>query len=790
MSGEREPAKSESEAEAEAETETETEGPTTEGPTTETEGPTTEAETEPEGAMSETDWTSVEGAKPGAWGRWAAQVAGAAVLLVLGLGVGRWTAPRGAPTEAAQAGGKQEPTTWTCSMHPQIRSPKPGDCPLCGMDLIPADEGGGVGLRELRLSEAAAALAEIETTPVRRQAATREVRLVGKVDYDETRLSFITAWIPGRLDRMYVDYTGTPVRKDDHLVEIYSPELLSAQEELLQAIEARRTLAESESRLMLETANQTVKSAREKLRLWGLRADQIAEIERSGRTSDHVTVRAPSGGVVVHKNKNVGDYVTTGERVYTIADLSQVWIQLDAYESDLAWIRYGQRVRFVTEAYPGVSYEGQVVFVDPVLSGKTRTVKVRLNVRNEDGRLKPGMFVRATLEAPLQAEGQTLDPSLVGKWICPMHWSVIKDEASSCDECGMPLVRAETLHGERQAAGELPLVVPASAVLWTGARSLVYLRVEGEEPTFRGQEVVLGPRAGDLYVIRAGLEEGQRVVTRGAFKIDSAIQLEARPSMMLPPEEGREVERLPAPPELLAALRPVYAGYLTVQEALADDDLPAAQRAARALHEELRKIDHAIVPKEGHVVWMREAKRLRDASLGVAEGAGLPAARAAFYPLSLALLEVERRFGHDEGILREAYCPMARDDQGAPWLQRGEVIDNPYFGASMLRCGQIRAAFPGRTEAPPRPEEPATPAPTGEPAREHEHREPAPAPSPTPPPSPVPTPAATPPPPAPTPSPQPAAEVWTCPMHPKVRRSGPGECPSCGMRLRKQGGGR
>ncbi|MCA8920726.1 MAG: efflux RND transporter periplasmic adaptor subunit [Planctomycetes bacterium] len=648
---------------------------------------------EPEGAAEAPTPPPAPRRHPAAW------VGGALALLLVGLLLGRWTSPAAPTAGAGDPAPAAQPTEWTCSMHPQIRSPTPGTCPICGMDLIPVGGGGDdLGPRELRLSPGAVTLAEVETEPVRRQDVARQVRMVGKVDFDETRLNYITAWIPGRLDRMYVDYTGTLVRKDDHLVQLYSPQLLSAQEELLQALKARQTFRDGSSKLMLETAEQTVRSSREKLRLWGLGLDQIEEIERSGQTSDHVTIRAPIGGIVVHKNKNTGDYVNTGERVYTIADLSRVWIQLDAYESDLPWVRYGQTVRFETESYPGVPFEGRVVFVDPVLSGDTRTVKVRLNVDNSTGRLKPGMFVRAVLQASLQAEGQTLDPSLVGKWICPMHWDVIHDAQGACDQCGMPLVRAESLHLTGDPGAELPLVVPASAVLWTGVRSLVYLKLPGDEALFRGQEIVLGPRAGDFYVVRSGLDEGDVVVTQGAFKLDSALQIEARPSMMLPPEGQREAQAHDAPPAFLAALDPVYAGYLAVQEALAGDDLQAARTAAEGLVTQAQGVDMSLVTGTGHVAWMGLAKRLRDGGGAVAAADTIAAARVAFVELSAATLDLERQFGHAAGVLREAYCPMARDNEGASWLQRGEEVLNPYFGSSMLRCGEVRATFPAKGE--------------------------------------------------------------------------------------------
>ncbi|MDY7011805.1 MAG: efflux RND transporter periplasmic adaptor subunit, partial [Planctomycetota bacterium] len=428
---------------------------------------------------------------------------------------------------------------WTCSMHPNVRRFQPGKCPICGMDLIKAEDSGGerVSPRRFTTSESAKALMDIETAAVERKFVTAEIRMVGKIDYDETLLSYITAWVPGRLDRLFVDYTGIPVRKGDHMVELYSPELLSAQAELLQAIEAVRNLDKSDVSIVRETTEATVIAAREKLRLWGLSPEQVAEIEKRGKASDRITINAPSGGIVVHKHVRQGMYVNTGTRIYTIADLSQVWVKLDAYESDLIWIRYGQKAEFTSIAYPGETFTGAISFIDPVLNVKTRTVKIRVSAPNKAGKLKPEMFVKAVVRAQVAAGGKVMEPELAGKWICPMHPSVIKTLAGKCDICGMDLVRTESLGyvSVDSSKADKPLVIPASAALVTGNRAVVYVEVPGtDKPTFEGREVLLGPRAGDYYIVRSGLKEGQRVVTRGNFKIDSAMQIQAKPSMMSP----------------------------------------------------------------------------------------------------------------------------------------------------------------------------------------------------------------------------------------------------------------
>lgn len=432
-------------------------------------------------------------------------------------------------------------TIWTCAMHPQIRLPEPGQCPICGMDLIPVITGGEEmeGMRRLTMPETARKLAEIRVSPVERKFVTAEIRMVGKVDFDETRLGYITAWIPGRIDRLFVDYTGIGVKKGDHMVSIYSPEVLSTNAELLQAIEAVTALDRSESGLMKKTAVATVESARERLRLWGLSEEQIKEIENNPTPSDQITIYSPMSGIVIHKNAVEGMYVTTGTRIYTIADLSHLWVQLDAYESDMIWLRYGQDVEFTTEADPGEIFRGKISFIDPFLNEQTRTIKLRVDVDNPEGKLKPGMFVRAIVKTEVAAAGKVMDPDLAGKWICPMHPSVVRDKAGDCPICGMPLVTTESLGYVSSDKPAAPLVIPVTAALKTGKRAVVYVEAdETEKSTFEGREIVLGPRVGDYYIVRSGLQEGEMVVTNGNFKIDSAIQIEAKPSMMMPEGGG------------------------------------------------------------------------------------------------------------------------------------------------------------------------------------------------------------------------------------------------------------
>jgi Cu(I)/Ag(I) efflux system membrane fusion protein len=386
--------------------------------------------------------------------------------------------------------------------------------------------------RSLTLSETAKKLAEIAVEPVERKFVTKEIGITGKIDYDETMLKYIAARFAGRLERLYVDYTGITVKKGEHLVDIYSPDLITAQEELLQSLR----LMKGTTGTLQKTAKETIESAKEKLELWGLSLEQIKDIERRGKTLNRLTIYSPISGVVVEKNAIEGMYVKTGTNIYTIAGLSRLWLKLDAYESDLIWLHYGQKVEFEVEAYPGELFYGRISFIDPVLNEKTRTVKLRVNVDNSDGRLKPGMFTRAIIRSKLDSRGKILDTELSGKWISPMHPEIIKEMPGKCDICGMPLVRAEDLgFVKSDIDAEPPLVIKVSAPLITGKRAVVYIQDPyKEQPTYNGREIMLGPRAGDYYIVRSGLEEGELVVVNGNFKIDSALQIMAKPSMMNP----------------------------------------------------------------------------------------------------------------------------------------------------------------------------------------------------------------------------------------------------------------
>lgn len=609
---------------------------------------------------------------------------GNALLIILAFLIGRWTVsppsePNGPQSHANHSTGSTDPATWTCAMHPQIQQPQPGKCPICGMDLIPLkkDSGSQQGPRTLTMSESSKALADIQTTLIEKRFPEAEIRLVGKLEYDETKVKSLTARFPARIDELFVNFNGVSVKEGYHLARVYSPELLTAQSELLSAYRFSPT-------------SSSTRAAKEKLRLWDLRPEQIEAIIESDQAKDHFELKAPMSGVVVSKNVNEGDYLKTGQALFKIVDLSELWLKLDAYESDLSWLRFGQSIAFSVESYPGTDFQGRIAFIEPGIDQKTRTVSVRVNVPNEEGKLKPGMFARAIAHSKVAQAGKVYAPEFAGKWISPMHPEIVRDAPGLCDICGMDLVPAEQLGYVQDLDETPPLVVPASAVLRTGNRAVVYIEVPNtENPTFEGREIEIGPRAGDIFVVVSGLQEGERVVTNGAFKIDSSLQILAKPSMMNPeggvPAPGHNHGKANEANESannqtiieidtnIATL--IMDPYFELQAAFAGDDLESARTAIMRMFE---ATSHSgTLPNKLHEML---------------EAPSLEVVRPGFETLSNAIaLTVKSNPSFFEGAVLQMHCPMAFDGKGASWLQREEPLLNPYFGATMLNCGTMQA---------------------------------------------------------------------------------------------------
>jgi len=610
--------------------------------------------------------------------------------LVVGVVVRGYVSPR---TDGSATTTTVAPATaaeYTCSMHPQIRQSKPGRCPICGMDLIPVrteDDQASSGVWRVTLSPAAQARAQIETALVERRFVPVSVPLTGKVVLDETRLAYITTRVPGRLDKLYVDYTGVNVKQNDHLVYLYSQELYVLQAEYL---------------IALRSGQKGSSAGRDRLLLAGLTEQQVSELERTGEPQLYETIYSPLSGTVVEKNGVEGMYVDVGTRIFTVADLSKLWVLLDAYESDLPWLRYGQTATFTTEAYPGVVFTGRVAFIAPVVDEMTRTVHVRLNVDNPRGALKPGFLVRAAVNATVAGTGQVIEPDLVHKWMCPMHPEVVRDGPAACPLCGMPLASVATLGYVEPTTNVAPLIIPATAPLITGKRAVVYVADPLTNGVYEGREIVLGPRANDFYLVDSGVREGERVVVNGSFQIDSTLQIRAQRSMMTPASASATAvgattttadaasARLTVPPAFHAQLAQVLSAYLAMHQALSADDLTVARTQARQASTALTSVDMSALDRAAHAVWMPLETALRAAFDDAVAAKDLATARRAYHAASQNIITAVRRFGTGRAdALHLVHCPMAFDNTGADWLQADAEIANPYFGAAMLRCGEI-----------------------------------------------------------------------------------------------------
>lgn len=470
---------------------------------------------------------------------------------------------------------------YTCSMHPQVRLDQPGNCPICEMPLIPAASATTAAGEPpmLQLSEHAVSMASVETVAIEHRPLSRDLRAVGRIEYNESSLATITPRVDGFAERLFVSFTGVEIRKGDHLAEVYSPELLVAQQELLIALQAGSG----------GDGNSLAEVAKTKLRLLGLTEQQVTDLVEKKQTTDRVTLYSPISGTVIEKSIVEKASFKAGDALYRIANLDSVWVYLEIYEYDLPWVRYGQQVRITAQATPGRTFDGVVTFVQPVVNEQSRTVRVPVYVDNRDHALKPGMFVTALIAAELTSEGRAAPTGVEGRYSCPMHPQVLADEAGECPICQMPLEKipggAAVAAPDQHAAHEAPpsaapvpaaakyfcpmkcegektydqpgrcpvcnmklkevpvapvaaargsgvLAVPVSAVLDSGTRQIVY--IEKSRGLFEPRELTLGPRAGEYFAVLAGLAPGERVVTRGNFLIDSQFQVTGHPSLFYP----------------------------------------------------------------------------------------------------------------------------------------------------------------------------------------------------------------------------------------------------------------
>ncbi len=546
---------------------------------------------------------------------------------------------------------------WTCSMHPQIMQPEPGDCPICGMDLIPAEAGAdGLSADEIKMTENAMALANIQTSVVGQgQMGNGTLKLSGKIKANEESNAVQVTYFGGRIENLYVNTTGERVGAGQRLATIYSPELVSAQQELLTAA----SLKESQPALY--------KAVRNKLKLWKLSEKQINAIENAGKVQENFPVYATVSGTVTEKMVEEGDYVKQGQPLYKIANLNTVWAEFDAYENQITSLKEGQTVKVTANAYRNEVFDAKVSFIDPLLNSSTRTIVVRAVLNNKNDLFKPGMFVEGLIESTQPNATNTVS-------------------------------------------------IPSTAVMWTGERSVVYVKTNPDQPVFEMREVRLGNSNGDTYTILDGLENGDEVVTNGTFTVDAAAQLQGKKSMMnsaggktMTGHEGhlgmqgvtaednmnstnhsQMNERIEVSSKFQGQLKQVFDDYILLKDALVNDDAKNAQRAGKQITQSLKNVDMKLLSDDkAHNHWMTIQKELQNSATAITNKSDISEQRDHFKHLSAHMISSIQLFGVNQKAYSQ-FCPMANDNNGAYWLSLEEEIRNPYYGQAMLNCGEIK----------------------------------------------------------------------------------------------------
>ena len=322
---------------------------------------------------------------------------------------------------------------WTCVMHPSVKMQEPGSCPVCKMDLIPVYEGSG-----LELTAQQKALIPVRTEPVTFRKVAREIRTVGVLDYNETRMAYASTRISGWIEDLHVDFTGIKVREGDELLSIYSPELVVAQEEYLTALKSVGELQNTEYVELLRSIKLNLTAAESKLKLYGLTENQIEDIRNRGEVRTVLPLYAPIAGTVVHMNVMQGQHLNKGTNLYRIADLSSLWIMADVYEYELPWIYMGQAIEITAQSMPGKTFSGKVTYIYPFFDADTRTQKVQVAVANLHEELRPGMYVTLRMK-PTLAEIYTGGGISDAPYACPMHPWITSEHATECEICGMDL---------------------------------------------------------------------------------------------------------------------------------------------------------------------------------------------------------------------------------------------------------------------------------------------------------------------------------------------------------------
>ncbi|MCM2369970.1 efflux RND transporter periplasmic adaptor subunit [Aporhodopirellula aestuarii] len=576
---------------------------------------------------------------------------------------------------------------YICPMMCTPPSTQPGRCPVCGMELVEATGGGGGDGISVSIDPVARRLVGIQTAVSQLGEVNRTIRTIGSIDFDESQLSTISAYVDGRLEKMYADYAGVKVSEGDDLALIYSPQLYTAQAEFITSMNQGGKIG----RFQFDNGDLN-SMARENLTELGMTESQINALAQSGKPMSRIRIKSPQSGTVIEKAAVEGDYVKTGQKLYRVADLSSVWLMLDLFPDDASAVRFGQQVEAEIQSMRGEVFTGRVAFIDPTVNPTTRTVRVRVEIMNFDGKLRPGDYATARVTVPAIPQDKVYDPALANKYISPMHPQVIRDDPGTCPLCDMQLVPTSQLGFASEPLPKQQVVtVPRDAVLLAGDSSVLY--VETDPGRFEIRRVTVGPMNREHAVIVEGLAAGETVATGGNFLIDSQMQLAGNPSLMDP---GKAPSYSPGPLELPKS-KPVmlvdtagemfdqtYAAYFEIHRALANDQTPSPV-SLNALIAGLRQLEtEPGVPDDAQ----RKFATARRAALRM--DGSLTRAREAYRDVSQALLRASTvvRGPRTATSLYHMYCPMVPGG-GGDWMQADKELRNPYWGSEMLECGEV-----------------------------------------------------------------------------------------------------
>jgi len=559
--------------------------------------------------------------------------------LIVGAGLGWILKPSSSSSEKTENHdhlGETADEIWTCSMHPQIRQSEPGDCPICGMELIPLKNDITESVN-YTMSEDAMKLANITTMTVGKGSANKELRLNGKVQVDERNAYSQSTHIPGRIEQLSINFTGEKVSRGQTLATVYSPELVTAQEELLQAASIK------------ESQPELFEAAKEKLKNWKIGDSQINRILSTGKAIQRFPINADVNGIVTEKMVDLGDYVERGMPIYEISDLSKVWVLFDLYESDLNWVKEGSKISYTINSIPGETFEGKISFIDPLINSQTRVASARVEVNNKDGKFKPEMFASGV---------------------------VVNDISGN----------------ETQE-----IVIPKTAVLWTGKRSVIYLKeTVGNRAEFILREVVLGPALGNSYIVTEGLEAGDEIVSNGTFTVDASVQLSGRPSMMNPKLDTEKADafiKVAISEKDKQAFEAILSNYLKFKDALVADDFTSAKKINSKVNDQINNIDKSQLNSEAGKIWESFQKELLTSTNTMATAKDIKEMRNSFDEFSETMIGLVKTFQLTSKELYVLHCPMADNNKGADWLSASSEIKNPFYGSAMLTCGELKSTI-------------------------------------------------------------------------------------------------